>query len=218
MLVEDRMVKVMRANQTIDNLNSQANAVRNVVLSLDTATMQATINAEKQRMTELRAQSTELLKLLEQSIQSPEGKASFQRAKDAGWAYVGQLDQAMAFGLAGDGDQARAVLSGPARQGHQQAITAIEGVVAFQQKLMEAAAHRSEDIASNTSRLMLVIALLSTLVVLGWHFSSPARSPANWGASPITPQRLRMKLPRATWRCRCSCAQGTPPVCWPRCG
>ena len=71
--------------------------------------MQATIDAEKQRMTELRAQGTELLKLLEQSIQSPEGKASFQRAKDAGWAYVGQLDQAMAFGLAGDGEQARAV-------------------------------------------------------------------------------------------------------------
>ena len=170
LLVEDRMVKVARANQIIDNLNSQANAVRNVVLSLDTATMQATIDAEKQRMTELRAQSTELLKLLEQSIQSPEGKASFQRAKDAGWAYVGQLDQAMAFGLAGDGDQARAVLSGPARQGHQQAITAIEGVVAFQQKLMEAAAHRIEDIASNTSRLMLVIALLSTLVGAGVAF------------------------------------------------
>ena len=161
LLVEDRMVKVMRANQTIDNLNSQANAVRNVVLSLDTATMQATIDAEKQRMTELRAQSTELLKLLEQSIQSPEGKANFQRAKDAGLAYVGQLDQAMAFGLAGDGDQARAVLSGPARQGHQQAITAIEGVVAFQQKLMEATAHRIEDIASNTSKLMLLIAVLS---------------------------------------------------------
>ena len=170
LLVEDRMVKVMRANQTIDNLNSQANAVRNVVLSLDTATMQATIDAEKQRMTELRAQSTELLKLLEQSIQSPEGKANFQRAKDAGLAYVGQLDQAMTFGLAGDGDQARAVLSGPARQGHQQAITAIEGVVAFQQKLMEAAAHRIEDIASNTSRLMLVIALLSTLVGAGVAF------------------------------------------------
>ena len=170
LLVEDRMVKVARANQIIDNLNSQANAVRNVVLSLDTATMQATIDAEKQRMTELRAQSTELLKLLEQSIQSPEGKANFQRAKDAGLAYVGQLDQAMAFGLAGDGDQARAVLSGPARQGHQQAITAIEGVVAFQQKLMEAAAHRIEDIASNTSRLMLVIALLSTLVGAGVAF------------------------------------------------
>ena len=170
LLVEDRMVKVARANQIIDNLNSQANAVRNVVLSLDTATMQATMQTEKQRMNELRARSVELPKLLEQSIQSPEGKAVFQRAKDAGSAYVGQLDQAMAFGLAGDGDQARAVLSGPARQGHQQAITAIEGVVAFQQKLMEAAAHRIEDIASNTSRLMLVIALLSTLVGAGVAF------------------------------------------------
>ena len=170
LLVEDRMVKVMRANQIIDNFNSQANAVRNIVLSLDTATMQATIDAEKQRMTELRAQGPELLKLLEQSIQSPEGKASFQRAKDAGWAYVGQLDQAMAFGLAGDGDQARAVLSGPARQGHQQAITAIEGVVAFQQKLMEASAHRIEDIASNTSKLMLLIALLSTVLGAGVAF------------------------------------------------
>ena len=170
LLVEDRMVKVARANQIIDNLNSQANAVRNVVLSLDTATMQATMQTEKQRMNELRARGVELHKLLEQSIQSPEGKAVFQRAKDAGSAYVGQLDQAMAFGLAGDGDQARAVLSGPARQGHQQAITAIEGVVAFQQKLMEAAAHRIEDIASNTSRLMLVIALLSTLVGAGVAF------------------------------------------------
>ena len=170
LLVEDRMVKVARANQIIDNLNSQANAVRNVVLSLDTATMQATMQTEKQRMNELRARSVELHKLLEQSIQSPEGKAVFQRAKDAGSAYMGQLDQAMAFGLAGDGDQARAVLSGPARQGHQQAITAIEGVVAFQQKLMEAAAHRIEDIASNTSRLMLVIALLSTLVGAGVAF------------------------------------------------
>ena len=170
LLVEDRMVKVARANQIIDNLNSQANAVRNVVLSLDTATMQATMQTEKQRMNELRARSVELHKLLEQSIQSPEGKAVFQRAKDAGSAYVGQLDQAMAFGLAGDGEQARAVLSGPARQGHQQAITAIEGVVAFQQKLMEAAAHRIEDIASNTSRLMLVIALLSTLVGAGVAF------------------------------------------------
>ena len=170
LLVEDRMVKVARANEIIDNLNSQANAVRNVVLSLDTATMQATMQTEKQRMNELRARGVELHKLLEQSIQSPEGKAVFQRAKDAGSAYVGQLDQAMAFGLAGDGDQARAVLSGPARQGHQQAITAIEGVVAFQQKLMEAAAHRIEDIASNTSRLMLVIALLSTLVGAGVAF------------------------------------------------
>ena len=50
LLVEDRMVKVARANQIIDNLNSQANAVRNVVLSLDTATMQATMQTEKQRM------------------------------------------------------------------------------------------------------------------------------------------------------------------------
>ena len=170
LLVEDRMVKVARANEIIDNLNSQANAVRNVVLSLDTATMQATMQTEKQRMNELRARGVELHKLLEQSIQSPEGKAVFQRAKDAGSAYVGQLDQAMAFGLAGDGDQARAVLSGPARQGHQQAIAALEDMVTFQQKLMEAAAHRIEDIASNTSRLMLVIALLSTLVGAGVAF------------------------------------------------
>ena len=56
---------------------------------------------------------------------------------------------------------------------------------------MEDAAHRIEDIASNTSRLMLVIALL-TLVGAGVAFFSPADHPPT-GASPITPQRLRMK-------------------------
>ncbi|TCP16156.1 methyl-accepting chemotaxis protein [Simplicispira metamorpha] len=165
-LVEDRMVKVTRANEIIDNLNSQANAVRNIVLAGDPATMQA----EKQRIDRLRTQGVELLKLLDQSLNSPEGKANFQRAKDAGWTYVGQLDKAIALGMANDTAQARDILIGPARQGHEQAIDALKDTVAFQQKQMEVAAHRIEDIASNTSRLMLVIALLSALIGAGVAF------------------------------------------------
>ena len=156
-LVQQRMLNVARVNQIIDNLNSQAIAARNIALTED----QSIMRAEKQRIDELRARGVELLKLTDEALNTSEGKASFQRAKDVGWTYVGLLDKAIALGLSNDSAQARDIFIGPARQSHQQAVAAFEDAVGYQQKQMEAAAHRIEDIASNTSKLMLLIAVLS---------------------------------------------------------
>ena len=159
-LVQQRMVNVARVNQIIDNLNSQAIAARNIALTEDEAIMRT----EKQRIDELRARGVELLKLMDDSLNTPEGKANFQRAKDVGWIYVGLLDKAIALGLANAGDQARDIFIGPARQGHQQAVAAFDDAIAYQQKQMEEATHRIENIADQTSKLMLLLALLSTAV------------------------------------------------------
>ena len=157
MLVEDRMIKVERANKIIDNLNSQANTARNIALLEDVAAMQA----EKQRIDEQRKVGEELLEVLGKSLSTPEGQAAFERAKDAGWAYVKVLDQAVALGLANEKVQARDVLVGPARQGHQTAIAALENLVSVEQRQMQDAAHYIEDIASSTSKLMVLIAILA---------------------------------------------------------
>ena len=160
MLVEDRMVKVVRLNQLMDNLNSQAIAVRDIVLMEDMAEMQA----EKQRIDALRGRAVELIKVLDETISLPEAKAIFQRVKGVGWAYVGQLDEAMVLGLAKQTREARAILVGPAHKAHQQSIAVLEEAVAFQQKAMEAGAIKIEAIANTTSQLMLLIALLSTVL------------------------------------------------------
>ena len=156
-LVEERMVKVMRVNQIMDNLNLQAITTRDIVLMYDPAAMQA----EKQRIDGLRARARELIELLERSLDSPEAKANFQRAKDASLAYTAQLDKAIELGMANQFDEVREILTGPARQSHQQAIAALEDSVAHQQKEAEASAQRIENLSSDTSKLMLVIAVLS---------------------------------------------------------
>ena len=108
--------------------------------------------------------------MLGKSLSTPEGQAAFERAKDAGWAYVKVLDQAVALGLANEKVQARDVLVGPARQGHQTAIAALENLVSVEQRQMQDAAHHIEDIASSTSRLMVLIAILAGVLgsVVAW--------------------------------------------------
>ena len=165
-LVQQRMLNVARVNQIIDNLNSQAIAARNIALTED----QSIMRAEKQRIDELRARGVELLKLTDDALNTSEGKASFQRAKDVGWTYVGLLDKAIALGLANDSAQARDIFIGPARQAHQQAVAAFDDAIGYQQKQMEAAAHRIENIADQTSKLLLLLVVLSTAVGVGVAF------------------------------------------------
>jgi len=166
LLVEDRMVKVEQLAQVKDNLNLVARAVRNIALLSDEKGMLA----EKQRIEEARTKNAELLKKLNDSIKSPEGRQLLQKINDIRGPYNAATDKSIALGLASRVEEARDVLIKENRPLQAAYFKALGELIDMQQKAMNESAQHVQNIAISTGWLMLIIAGAAALVgaLIAW--------------------------------------------------
>ena len=159
-LIEDRMVKVELLNQVQENLNVTARAARNIALSTDEKDMLA----EKQRIDAARAQNTELLKKLNELIQSESGRTILKKIAEIRGPYTEATDKAIALGLAHQAGEARDVLVKENRPLQAAYFKALKELVDLQKNAMQDSAKQVQGIATTAGTLMLVVASVAALV------------------------------------------------------
>ncbi len=153
-LVEDRMVKVELASQVRENVNVIARALRNIALMSD----EKSRLAEKQRIDDARVKNSELLKKLEQLINSEQGRTIMKKITDIRGPYNAATDKAVALGLANKSEEARDALINENRPLQATYFKALEELTDLQKTLMNDSVKHVQGIASSTGSLMLIIA------------------------------------------------------------
>ena len=157
LLVEDRMAKALWTRTIQNNLNIQAIAIRDIALADDAGEKQA----KKKIIDTVRAETGAMFKKLDETVNSEQDRRALKSAFEARNAYNAAMNKAIDLGLAGDANGARTTLNTEGHQAQTALHHPLEELVGLQRKLMEDSAKRVQDIASTTSLLMLVIALIS---------------------------------------------------------
>jgi methyl-accepting chemotaxis protein len=165
-LIEDRMVKVELLNQVKDNLNVNARAVRNIALLHE----EKDKLVEKQRIDAGRVKNTELLKKLDQLIQSESGRNHLKRIGELRGPYSAATDKAVALGMANKDEEARDVLIKENRPLQAAYFKALEELIDLQKSAMQQSAREVQNIAASAGALMLIIAGTAAAVgaLLAW--------------------------------------------------
>jgi methyl-accepting chemotaxis protein len=159
-LIDDRMVKVELLNQVKENLNVTARAARNIALSTDEKEMLG----EKQRIEAARAKNNELLKKLDELIQSESGRKILKKIAEIRGPYVEATDKAVNLGLAHQAGEARDILIKENRPLQSAYFKALEELVDLQKNAMQQSAKDVQRIAAFTGTSMLLVACGAALV------------------------------------------------------
>jgi methyl-accepting chemotaxis protein len=165
-LTSDRLVKVDQLSSIKDNLNVVARGVRNIVLIKDDEGRRA----EKKRIDEMRASNHDLLKALEDSIRSEEGRALLGDVKTSLAPYESAIDKAIGLGLADQAGEATTVLLKEVRPLQSVFFKSVDTLVKMQQAQMRAGVAEIEHDAVTSSTLMLALAAIAATLggLLGW--------------------------------------------------
>ncbi|QEA14526.1 methyl-accepting chemotaxis protein [Comamonas flocculans] len=165
-LVDFRMVNVTLANQIKDNMNLQALSVRNMLLLHEAAELQA----QKQRIDEVRADTAALFQQLDAALVIPQVRDILKAAIEARDSYNAAANQAIALALENRDDEGREVLMVQMRPAHEAIFKALNALVAAQQKLMQESAQEVRQTALSTQVLMLALAAvaLSLGIAIAW--------------------------------------------------
>jgi methyl-accepting chemotaxis protein len=163
-IAEDRMPKMIWANEIIDQINLQGRALRNVLIYRDAEQ----IRKELERIPASRRAATELVKKLEDSIKSEKGRALLDAANKAGTAYYEAVD-AIVSG-AGNGaiasEGAALALLGKLRAVQGPYIETIDKLIGYQTEQATSEASAAESSAKSAQTLMLVF-LLGGIAIAG---------------------------------------------------
>ncbi|NHA13662.1 MCP four helix bundle domain-containing protein, partial [Thioalkalivibrio sp. XN279] len=159
-LVTDRYVKTVWANNVLDEINVTARAVRNAVI----ATTPEETGNELNRLPAASATITENLDKLQSTITSDEGVALLGKVQAAREEYVGMLNRITALLRAGQDAAAAKLLLGGMRNAQANYMGAINGLIAFQGQLMTEDGIQAHD-AAEQGRLMIIILGAAALII-----------------------------------------------------
>ena len=165
--VEDRVPKIDAARDIKDNLNVVARSSRNMLL------MQKPddIKQEGDRIAKARADNSEIVKRLEESIKSEEGKALLARMTEARGKYSTGLDHVLEAVKTGNTEEAAIVLLGDVRVSQLAYMEALDALIKFQEGLTQKSVQEAKsDIAALklTILVCLVISLASAVLMGAW--------------------------------------------------
>jgi methyl-accepting chemotaxis protein len=130
-IVDDRIPKMVWANNLIHAINDIARAVRNIALSNDAKTMQGQMD----RIDKARAGFAENYDKLEKTVTSERGRGIMARIKDNQNATRPLVDKAAALAMAGKREEATAVLVAEVRGAQAKLTQEIDNLVKYQTDL-----------------------------------------------------------------------------------
>ena len=159
-MVNDRLPKIIQANEWCDGVNAVARILRNAILFEDPNEIQGEINrlpGERARMDEMRNQ-------LRATIRSTEGKATLQAADELAAPMREMQDQIGALALNNEDSAATALLIGAYREIQFRYFDRLEKVLEFQQRMGVEDGQVASALAGRT--VVVVISLLIIGIIL----------------------------------------------------
>ena len=174
--IEDRYGKISLLNDMKDDLNQQARALRDAVLSSDAAQLQSELDSVAARG---RAIEEKLAKL-DDWIRLPQGVALLQEVKQARANYLPVRERLLAQAKAGDKDGAGAALA-QLRPAQAAYAAALDQLIAFQVQLMTDSGNRAEQQARTASSAMILLGIVSAGLSLftAWYITRGIVRPIN---------------------------------------
>jgi methyl-accepting chemotaxis protein len=147
---EDRYGLIHDARDVKDELNAVATATRNVLLLQGPDD----IKKEEERIAAARTHISQLLKHLEDNIQTAQGKAVFAKVVAARAQYVADLEKLLPLIAAHSTEEAASLLMTSMRQTQLAYMAALDGLIELQEGLMT---QSKNDTASDIGTLKLTI-------------------------------------------------------------
>ncbi|HCL85819.1 MAG TPA: methyl-accepting chemotaxis protein, partial [Comamonadaceae bacterium] len=166
LLVQDRMVKIERLNNVLDNLNIVARAVRNLAMMDDDEAREA----ENRRIDQARAANQTLLKQIGDGLETDEGRKIFEQLEKVRAGYNATIDKAAGLALAGQGTMASDALLRENRPLQAAYFGALRQLIELQQAAMQETAREVQGRASSAMWLMGLVAVLAAAAgaVMAW--------------------------------------------------
>jgi methyl-accepting chemotaxis protein len=166
LLVNDRYVKVAQVNEAVNYVNEIARALRNMILwgrNLEQ------VQIEEARILKARADTTEILNSLTDTITSTEGRRLLGILETARQKYFDGQNEIMRLASIGseEGDsEATSRLLGAYRTQQADYITAWQGLRAYQQSLVDEDASKSRNMIEQTTLIIIVLAISAIIFAI----------------------------------------------------
>ncbi|MBS7349091.1 MAG: HAMP domain-containing protein [Comamonas sp.] len=166
-MVNDRFPKVLNATSIGDSIDTIANQLRHAYIVPRLADKQAAIEAMQQEHKKIDA----ALQQLEQTIRSAEGKDRLKALLAGRENY--RLQQSRAVTMIeqyADNDSFAAFLAGDFQQAQARYLTAVEGLIAFQVRLMQEAGQQSQRTVADSQTITAALTGAAVLlaILMGW--------------------------------------------------
>ncbi len=174
-LVNDRMVKVERLSEFQAGINVVARASRNIVLLGEDE--QEGRRQEHQRIIDVRAKGSDLLRQLESTVRSERGRALMGAITTLRPQYDALIDKVVALGMADKDAEAKGVLLKELRPVQAAYFKAVDEMIAFQQDTMKKIAEGVQATAHASTLTLLGISLASAALgaLVGWLIATGIR-------------------------------------------
>ncbi len=174
-LTKNSVAKVMLLGEIRDNTQSVARTVRNAVLFTD----EKLLAGEQKNLGVRTARDAELIRKLEASVVSEEGKALLAAVHSARQPYLAVVDKTMALALAGSKEAAVAALMAEVRPQQVAYFKGVDELVTFQKGQMQEAIAVVKATTARAATFMLAIATASALLSawLAWRLSLSITQP-----------------------------------------
>ena len=180
-MVNDKFPKTVWANDIGEQINVIARALRNSLL----VNKAEDVQKELDRVTAARKLINENLERLDKSIHSEEGKKHLAKLQEARRVFVGDQEKFLELQKAGKRDEAIDLMVTRMRKTQGDYIGAVSALVDFQSDLMKKTGKEASDMAQSTRNLLIVMALSSALLALGfaWWVTRSITGPVNEAVS-----------------------------------
>jgi len=183
-VVNDRLEKTIIAQQTVDQINVNARAMRNALLVKTPEEAQK----EMARIADARKIIAEKFELLDKLNRSPAGRKVLAEAQDARKVFVVDLDKFIELQKAGKKDEATELLVNKIRKSQGDYIKAVSQMVDYQTTQMKKAGREAEEYAQRSENLIIALAVGSTLIAIlfAWWVTSSITRPINEAVKAAT--------------------------------
>jgi methyl-accepting chemotaxis protein len=165
-VADDLALKVHELNNLKDHASVIELASRDLVFT-DNPQRQAD---EGRRLADARAKIESLVKELQATETSPEGRARLEQVLAAKAPYLGAVDKAVGLAVAGQKAEAAALLMGTVGELHKTYFGALDSLIDLEERLMHETARHVADEAAAASWVMVGIALAAALAgtIVAW--------------------------------------------------
>jgi methyl-accepting chemotaxis protein len=156
-ITEDKWPKTVMLNEINDNINLAARALRNAIIVTDPTESKK----ELERVSKVRATVTDLVRKLEKTVASSEGKALLQDIKDHRAAYAVVQGEIISLIESGNKIEAGQFLVGKFRPLQKSYFDSVEKMIDFQAKELLKAGGDVEKTYKSAQQVMIILLVVS---------------------------------------------------------
>ncbi|MCE1225777.1 MAG: methyl-accepting chemotaxis protein [Geobacteraceae bacterium] len=176
-LIKDKFHKVKVLGNITDDINEVARAIRNMLLSDDSSTLEK----EHKRITDAAEKITKSMDELEKTVRSETGVKLFKAVKDARVAYRDEQKNLLALIDAGKKKEATALTFGKFRNLQNAYFKAVNELSEHQEKSVDHEGVLAAQLGKTTKTLILVMGIAALLIgsFMGWFITKSIVTPIN---------------------------------------